>query len=254
MTRAVRWRRASRAAAARLSPSCRPSAPRRRSDDDRAKTTGRPPSSAIETSIDPSTPARRLMGEAAHAATDLLPARGRRATANDTGARACGAAGAHSRFCEGPPVEFSASPGGRPTAGRRGLAEREQASSSLPFVRRPETPRGWKGRMAHQSIGLDIGTSAVRAVELIHRRGPRAGPRELRPGRPAARVRGRRRGPRPRPDCPTPSNVCGRKVGSATARCRVGVAGLRAIIREIDMPLLAARTSSTRRFGSRPTR
>ncbi len=100
-----------------------------------------------------------------------------------------------------------------------------------------ETPRGLKGRMTNQSIGLDIGTSAVRAVEMRIDEGrvpviENFGQVGLQPG------------------CVTAGEIRDQdQVAEALSRLwregrfghrqvKVGLAGLRAIIREIDMPLL----------------
>jgi len=91
--------------------------------------------------------------------------------------------------------------------------------------------------MAHQSIGLDIGTTAVRAVELaIDGERPRAivnfGQVGLQPG---TMVNGEiRDGAR----LAEALRRLWREGRFSHRRVRVGVAGLRVIVRDIDMPLL----------------
>jgi type IV pilus assembly protein PilM len=92
--------------------------------------------------------------------------------------------------------------------------------------------------MAHRSIGLDIGTSAVRAVELSATDGPRPvieafGQVGLRPGAmEAGEIKDRGQ-----------VSIALRRLwqegGFSSRRVHVGVAGLRAITREIDMPLMS---------------
>jgi type IV pilus assembly protein PilM len=92
--------------------------------------------------------------------------------------------------------------------------------------------------MAHRSIGLDIGTSAVRAVELSAIDGPRPvieafGQVGLRPGAmEAGEIKDR-----------SQVSIALRRLwqegGFSSRRVHVGVAGLRAITREIDMPLMS---------------
>jgi type IV pilus assembly protein PilM len=92
--------------------------------------------------------------------------------------------------------------------------------------------------MAHRSIGLDIGTSAVRAVELSSTDGPRPvieafGQIGLRPGAmEAGEIKDRGQ-----------VAIALRRLweegGFSNRQVHVGVAGLRAITREIDMPLLS---------------
>jgi len=92
--------------------------------------------------------------------------------------------------------------------------------------------------MAHRSIGLDIGTSAVRAVELSATDGPRPvieafGQIGLRPGAmEAGEIKDRGQ-----------VSIALRRLwqegGFSSRQVRVGVAGLRAITREIDMPLMS---------------
>ena len=138
ITKAVRCRRARRAAAARLSPSARPSAPRRRSDDERASTTGLPPTSTIETSIEPSMP-ERTWNE--RVVTPWLPSFLRCAW---PGYRRPGVGSlrrAHPRFSKDPQIVFNGVARRATDRRRRGLAERG-VQHSLPCVRRPGNPQG----------------------------------------------------------------------------------------------------------------
>jgi type IV pilus assembly protein PilM len=92
--------------------------------------------------------------------------------------------------------------------------------------------------MAHRNIGLDIGTSAVRAVELSATDGPRPvieafGQIGLRPGAmEAGEIKDRGQ-----------VSIALRRLwqegGFGSRRVHVGIAGLRAITREIDMPLMS---------------
>lgn len=92
--------------------------------------------------------------------------------------------------------------------------------------------------MAHRSIGLDIGTSAVRAVELSATDGPRPvieafGQIGLRPGAmEAGEIKDRGQ-------VAIALRRLWQEGGFSTRRVHVGVAGLRAITREIDMPLMS---------------
>jgi len=91
--------------------------------------------------------------------------------------------------------------------------------------------------MAYQSIGLDIGTSAVRAVELTIEEGrpPRLenfGQVGLQPGCVVAGE------VRDREHLAEALQRLWREAHFSHRQVRVGVAGLRAIIREIDMPLM----------------
>src|SRR5580658_8582996 len=91
--------------------------------------------------------------------------------------------------------------------------------------------------MAYQSIGLDIGTSAVRAVELTIDEGhppilQNFGQVGLQPGTVVAGE------VRDRYGLAEALQRLWREGRFAHRQVRVGVAGLRAIIREIDMPLL----------------
>jgi type IV pilus assembly protein PilM len=91
--------------------------------------------------------------------------------------------------------------------------------------------------MAHQSIGLDVGTSAVRAVELRLDEGrlpvlENFGQVGLQPG---CVVAGEVRDP---PGLAKAIEHLWKEGGFGHRQVKVGVAGLRAIIREIDMPLI----------------
>jgi type IV pilus assembly protein PilM len=91
--------------------------------------------------------------------------------------------------------------------------------------------------MAYQSIGLDIGTTAVRAVELaVDGKRPRAivnfGQVGLQPG---TMVSGEIRD---RTGLAEALRRLWREGRFSHRRVRVGIAGLRAIVRDIDMPLL----------------
>jgi type IV pilus assembly protein PilM len=100
-----------------------------------------------------------------------------------------------------------------------------------------DDPKGLERWMAHR-IGLDIGTSAVRAVELSATDGPRPvieafGQIGLRPGAmEAGEIKDRGQ-----------VSIALRRLwqdgGFSSRRVHVGVAGLRAITREIDMPLMS---------------
>ena len=102
-----------------------------------------------------------------------------------------------------------------------------------------------------QVVGLDIGTSAVRAAELeIGVPAPRA--RRLRPGRPAAGRHRRRRGPGPLGGVRRHLPAVAERRSSTSKSVVVGIAGLRAITRELDLPVGARRRGRQR--GALPVR
>ena len=91
--------------------------------------------------------------------------------------------------------------------------------------------------MAQLTVGLDIGTSAVRAAELdvCH---AAAGPAHLRPGRAPARLAGRRRDPRRLGGHRGDQQAVEERPVLQLNSVIVGIAGLRAITREIDLPFV----------------
>jgi len=92
--------------------------------------------------------------------------------------------------------------------------------------------------MAHRSIGLDIGTSAVRAVELSATDGPRPVIEAF--GQVGLRTGAMEAGEiKDRGQVAVSLRRLWHEGGFSHRQVHVGVAGLRAITREIDMPLLS---------------